>query len=379
MHQIFDSISFIHLPHKSKGGLPIIDNRNFFILNSIFPNVTKEEYNPFLLSKKHSFIKRLFFKISLFLGINIIHNNLIEDTQLYNSLKNKYVFFSHSFFGFIIQLIKKRNPEIKIISFFHNVEIDYQKQILQNKTSIYNIYRYFIVKNSEKRTVKYSDIIFVLNNRDASLIYKTYGRNDMVLLPTSLLDRFKPNLKKKINNNHVLKLLFIGTYFPSNEEGVLWFINNIIPNINVKFQIVGMGMDNLKNKYSFQSNIEITGEVDSKTLDSYLYNADLFVSTLFSGGGMKTKIAEAMMFGLPIIGTTETFQGYEFDHSLIGINSENPQNIISFINAIDKDRSILSVLSENSRRIYTENYSINSSINTLKNIVKTLESNSIKK
>ena len=187
----------------------------------------------------------------------------------------------------------------------------------------------------------------------------------MVLLPTSLLDRFKPNLKKKINNNHVLKLLFIGTYFPSNEEGVLWFINNIIPNINVKFQIVGMGMDNLKNKYSFQSNIEITGEVDSKTLDSYLYNADLFVSTLFSGGGMKTKIAEAMMFSLPIIGTNEAFQGYDFDHSMIGINSTDPNKIISFINNVDNNRQLLGTYSAKSRQLFLENYSINTSVEKL--------------
>lgn len=72
---------------------------------------------------------------------------------------------------------------------------------------------------------------------------------------------------------------------------------------------------------------------------------------------MKTKIAEAMMFALPIIGTEEAFQGYDINHSKIGLKSDNPSDIVSFINKLDSNRELLRLYSQNSRSIYLEKYS----------------------
>ena len=362
-----NKLLFFHLPHVQKGGLPIIDNRNLRVLKKIFNNVQSIAFNPFESLNKKNKIVRIIVRILLLFNINNIYSTKqINITCLKNNNSNSIYFFSHSLFGFLIEYIKKINPNTFIITFIHNVESDYKKQIFSNYRTIYNFIDWRIVFNAEKRIAKYSDIILALNERDSIIFKKSNNTNaNIITLPTTLDDRYNEKMKKPINTQNKLNLLFIGTYFHSNIEGIIWFIENIMPSVNVELHIVGMGMNKLSEKYCFSNNIHIIGEIDQKTLDSFYYNADIFVSTLFSGGGMKTKIAEAMMFSLPIIGTNEAFQGYDFDHSLIGINSTEPNKIISFINNVDNNRQLLGTYSAKSRQIFLENYSINTSVEKL--------------
>lgn len=39
--------------------------------------------------------------------------------------------------------------------------------------------------------------------------------------------------------------------------------------------------------------------------------AKVVIAPIFDGSGMKTKVAEALMYGKRVIGTTEAFSGYE--------------------------------------------------------------------
>lgn len=361
------NVFFIHLPHIQKGGLPIIDNRNKYVLQNLYENINEVIYNPFTVENNISYLQKCINKLKLIFSFDIYTKVFRKYNAIVTNNEKNIYFFSHSYYGSTIKRLKKENNNTIIISFFHNVELDYQKQILRNNLSIRNLYRYWIIRNAEKQTIKYSDKILVLNKRDANLLKTIYKHNNAIIFPTSLKDRYIYSTKQ-INENKPLKLLFVGTLFPANEEGIMWFINNIFPFVNVHLDVVGMGMDKLSNRNDIPKDINIIGEVDAKELDDYYYNADIFVSTLFSGGGMKTKIAEAMMFGLPIIGTKESFQGYEFDHSLIGINSDCSQDIISFINDINIHREKLTYYSQNARQLFVERYSYDSSVDVLKNI-----------
>lgn len=360
-----DEIIFVHFPHDFKGGLPIIDGRNRYILKEVSSGFTEIEFHPFSIGKEN-FIRGFLYKVLCFLGwkpYKELYKTPIVDR------KECLFFFSHSFFGVYIKKVKEKYPNIRIASFFHNIESDYQKQLLRRKFNLSALYYYILSLRSEKKTVKYSDIIFVLNQRDSNLLKHIYGYSKAILLPTTLMDRFQEVKKKAINTNNRLKILFVGTYFPSNIDGVKWLADKIAPYVNADFNIVGRGMDKLAPSFLSNSNIHITGEVNAETLDQFYYDTDIFISTLFSGGGMKTKIAEAMMFALPIIGTDEAFQGYDIDYSLIGLKSDNPETIISFINNIDTDRSLLEMYSQKSRDYFTQKYSYQSSFDIVNTVL----------
>ena len=99
------------------------------------------------------------------------------------------VFVSQSFYGRAVKFLKKKYPRILIMTFFHNIELDYALKYL--KTSGFRALPFLCaVKIWEKETCLYSDVIITLNNRDSMLLDKIYNRKSDLELPTSFDDKF---------------------------------------------------------------------------------------------------------------------------------------------------------------------------------------------
>ena len=63
----------------------------------------------------------------------------------------------------------------------------------------------------------------------------------------------------------------------------------------------------------------------------YFYNAELYIAPIFDGAGMKVKVAEAMSYALPVVGTSHAFEGYVIQH---GNNSYIADTIDAFEKSI---------------------------------------------
>ena len=63
----------------------------------------------------------------------------------------------------------------------------------------------------------------------------------------------------------------------------------------------------------------------------YFYNAELYITPSFGGAGMKVKVAEAMSYDLPVLGTSQAFEGYVIQH---GNNSYIADTIDAFEKSI---------------------------------------------
>ncbi len=364
----FPRIIFIHQPHIGKGGLQLIDKRNIYVLSQFTKELITVELSPYNPKATNNFCIKLYNRLRMFLTKNVDCKAILENLQ--TEKENSLIFISHSLFGFYASnLRKKYNVNSKIVVFFHNVERDYHRNNLRQVKSYSNLQSYLLACLSEREVVQNSDFIIALNERDKALLVERYGDLNIGLLPTSFESR---TIQRKFLKNERLKLLFVGTYFLSNKDGVEWLANNIAPYVNVDIYIVGSGMDKMKKQLSLFSNIHVFGEVSEAELEHYYLEADLFISTLFFGGGMKTKVAEAMMYGLPIIGTTETFQGYNFDISAIGLKSNSPQEIIDFIERVDNNRDLLEVYSKQAREIFVSDYSFDSSVMRMEAILESL-------
>lgn len=84
------------------------------------------------------------------------------------------------------------------------------------------------------------------------------------------------------------------------------FIHNVLPHTDMQLTVVGKGMKKLNI-----DNSKVTIYDGVKSIASFYIDADFVIAPIVSGGGMKVKIAEAMMYGKKIVGTPEAFQGYE--------------------------------------------------------------------
>jgi len=317
---------------------------NYFLGQVDYLNL-KEYYSNLNLKNK------IIGKCRLILGC--IHRICFRDEKkiLDLAVKHKYIFIEASIYGRLVKLIKKKFPQIQIITFFQNVEYEYAKYDFEHiKYGFLNklLHRYSIFRN-EQWTCRYSDVIIALNQRDANLIKHYYKRNVDAIIPISLPDKYIKHQAMNISDSPLG--LFLGSNFFANVHGILWFVKNVLPFVNIRLQIIGKNM----NKIDFPQSdkLEVLGYVDN--LEPYMQNADFMVFPIFEGSGMKVKTCEALMHGKNIIGTHEAFEGYDVNFEKVGACCETAEEFIEAINEFPKRFTYK--FNEYSRNVFLEKYS----------------------
>lgn len=264
------------------------------------------------------------------------------------------IFISYSLYGKLSNIIKGAYPKVRIISFFHNIESHYNSEECKIDKSIKRRVIAKVINKNESYVVQNSDIIITLNNRDARLLYDIYNKNSTLILPTSfedVYDEAEANTYTPLLNGKV-HLLFVGVNFFANTHGIKWFIDNVLANIpDAHLMIVGRDMDKV---FKNTDNITVYGYVDD--LAQLYYKADVVVLPIFYGGGMKTKTAEALMYGCPIVATDESLEGYDFNVELVGAKANTKEEMINGIKSIISDKEKLLQYRINARNIYCKMY-----------------------
>lgn len=357
------------------GGIPIVDERNLQALKEIYDDVYVVEFQvkPLTLSLKHLFIRLK----SLFWPVDEAYIDLIN---LIVKLQYVEVFFSSSKFGPEVKGIRKLFQELKIHVFFHNIEstmsIGRYKDARLFKDKVLECFSYIRNLIGEKYICQHATSLFVLNSRDRNVLNKLYRfRQDKVhLLPMSVKDNLLLKGIQPLSSRRFekpLKLLFVGTAFWGNIPGVKAFISLCMPALNemAELYVVGNGMEILAQELPSMRNVYYIGRVSDIELFNYYTHSDIFIAPITAGGGMKTKIAEAMMYGMPIIGTEEAFQGYDIPIDEIGYCSNDIGSYSSYINQIADNKVKLERMGKQSRVFYEQLYSLNSTINIFKSVL----------
>ncbi len=134
-----------------------------------------------------------------------------------------------------------------------------------------------------------------------------------VQLPMSNVQLPISNCQLNIDNSQTI--LHLGTMFwPPNVAGVLWFARDVLPLIwqqapEARFVVVGKNPPPDICSLASDPRIQVTGYVSDP--QPYLQAADVFVVPLHSGGGMRVKILDAWLWGLPIVSTPIGAEGIE--------------------------------------------------------------------
>lgn len=269
-----------------------------------------------------------------------------------------HLFISQSLMGRVAKFVKKNYSSVVVINFFHNIEVQYAHEYIKTR-GLKAIPFFLTVKYWEKIGCKYSDKFITLNERDSCLLKSIYGIESSMELPTTFDDKFDEDKANSIiQNRFPVDYLFVGVAFFANIQGIQWFIDNVMPHLNGHLHIVGKGMDKVSFK-NLTTNIHIYGFVDD--LDDFYYGARMVVSPIFVGGGMKTKTAEALMYGKSIVGTEEAFEGYRIDDRCM-YRCSTSEDFLRVISSL-QDRKSLNI---NSRDLYNKYYSTNVALGALK-------------
>lgn len=262
-----------------------------------------------------------------------------------------YVFIDRSVYGIIAKRLTETGYKGMTITFFHNVE----KLYFKAKISSWKPWRYLIMWCAERNdglSCKYSGKIIALNARDNQEIERRYHRSADELIPIVFKDKLALSDELHLTRRQPL-CLFLGAYFKANNDGLLWFIRNVYPHVNIKMMVVGKWMSRLKEGYNIPEEIEIYSDVPDLT--PFFSEADFMVFPIFSGSGMKVKTCESLMYGKNIIATQEAFEGYELDYEKVGGLCNNAQEFISRINYFSEHP--VPRFNQYARRMFLEKYS----------------------
>lgn len=268
------------------------------------------------------------------------------------AMKYDYVFIDRSVFGVIAKRLKRMNYPGRVISFFHNVEVDYFDAKLSQRNPFRGIMLRCVDAN-DRYACRYSDRIIALNPRDDGELMKRYGRRADVLIPVAFKDRV-PDLRNQDRMTSPRPLcLFLGAYFPPNNEGIVWFLKNVLPRVDIQMLVVGKGMARLVEEEPLMRGIEVVS--DAPDVKPYMEMADIMVLPIFKGSGMKVKTCESLMFGKNIIATDEALEGYDVDGTKIGGRCNTADEFVACIN--DFIANPRPRLNQYSRDTYLQKYS----------------------
>lgn len=310
-----------------------------------------DNYNELLIPNHSSVIKKTFNRcLGYASGMEGKHKE-----QIYQIIKEKnvnLVVFNTSFYGKVLKGIKKHFPNVIIITLFHNVEYMFMKTYLNRYKKPLTLFNLINVYINEKLSAYNSNILITFNKRDSIDLFKVYKKYADVVIPLCIEDKFSSRKITQFRDGDLLTGAFVGSSFFANLHGIKWFVKNVVPHIKSNIEIVGKGFEKYRDELEIPGKVKVIGTVND--VSEYYYKVDYIISPIFEGSGMKTKTAEAFMYGKTIFGSSEAFEGYNIDFDSVGGLCNTAEDYINKINnfKINKKR-----FNEYSRDYFINNHS----------------------
>ncbi|MEO8414079.1 MAG: glycosyltransferase family 4 protein [Ginsengibacter sp.] len=253
--------------------------------------------------------------------INIFYFRLLRKIIRQHNIS--HIILEHPYYGWLALLLKKY-CKVKLIVHSHNIESERFKTTGRWWWKI--LWRY------EKYIHSRADFTFCITEKDRQYFidqYKLTPQKTTVItfgiswnIAPSLSERLKAKselLKEySLEENTVLYLFNGALDYQPNLDAVKNIINNITPifdklSSNYKIIICGKNlpaeMDELK-AYA-NKNIIYAGYVEDITI--YFKGADVFINPVTDGGGIKTKLVEALGYNLNAVSTINGAIGVDED------------------------------------------------------------------
>lgn len=307
MKKVLAIAPYPYLPFFS-GGQKFIAQFFEYLGREIDLTVISVAENDFLLAKSYKAIPLLKKSFSRYIDRSLI-SKLVALTK-----KEEFdtLICEHPYFAWLAFAIRKQTG-VKVIIHTHNIE--YQRFRSTGR------WWWPVLKSYERNAFKKADSLFFISpeDRDFAINEWKIPKEKCIDLPFGIeINNYPADreaAKHAITGKHAIDinekiLLFNGllNYKPNLDalNVILTKINPLLlthTSFRYKIIICGKGlpdeMNSLKN-YA-DKNILFAGFVDS--IEPYIKAADIFLNPVQSGGGVKTKMVEAIAYGTTVVST----------------------------------------------------------------------------
>ncbi len=228
--------------------------------------------------------------------------------------KITHLILEHPYFGWLGVWLQKRIG-VKLVIRSHNIE---SLRFKSFGKSWWRILWYY-----EKWTHRKADLSFYITEEDRQYALLAFGlkqeKTQLLTygtgIPSSPPTEDRMAAKEYISSLHAgiqtgnILLLFNGSLnYTPNVNAIKFILEKLLPALKnqeqhtYKIIICGRGLsDNLSHKLQEESQIVLAGFVPA--IEPYLLGADIFVNPVEEGGGIKTKLVEAIAYGLTAVST----------------------------------------------------------------------------
>ena len=319
MKKVLEIVPYSYLPYFSGGQKSIGQFLDYFS-KEVDLTVIGTVNNDWSLAKNYKGISLLKAPFSRYYDLSLVG----KITSLVKENNYDTIIWEHPYYWWLAKKIRKRTG-IKTI--FHTHNIEHQRFRSNNR------WWWPILKIYEKKCFQGADTVFFISDDDRNFVLDNWkidpGKCFTIPFGVDIKNypENKAESKRKIAANHGIPdkekiFLFNGLLnYKPNLDAVTSIIHDINPpllNTTLQYKIIicGKGLPPELNELKdyADKNIIYAGFVDD--IEMYFKGADLFLNPILTGGGIKTKMVEAIAFGTTVISTKSGAMG--IDRSVCG-------------------------------------------------------------
>lgn len=225
------------------------------------------------------------------------------------------VFVDGSRYDFVLRRARKK--DLKVLVRVHHVEQDWARALLNTDRSLRARFTLAAVCRREKRAMDMAHRLIFTTREDLDRACSLYGeslREKSLVTPICLMG--PDDLEVHVNVPEKYLLATGSLDLGPNAEGIKWFIRQIWTPLrtqphmkDVALVVAGRRPD--EEMRQLCENAPDCWLVDSPPdMTPYFQHANLYVAPSLYGPGMKVKVAEALSYGLRVIGSPHALIGY---------------------------------------------------------------------
>ena len=289
--------------------------------------------------------RKILRKVQAIIGSDPYFTYLVDDwytetidkilLELSTEIKPDVVMVEYVFFSKALECFDKN--VLKIID-THDIFADRYKLYLKNKQKPPHWYSTTI--EEENKGLNRADIIIAIQQKEADILVKRLKNKNIVTV--GHLVTLHPAKPKKIAN----KILFVGSDNAVNVSGINYFINNVFSQLkskleNVQLILAGDICDRIEK---FDGCMKL-GRVEN--IEDAYDLADVVVSPILFGTGLKIKNIESLGYAKPLITTPAGAEGMEEGMGKAFLVANSPEEYVSQIVKILSNADLYENLSSN--------------------------------
>lgn len=275
-----------------------------------------------------------------------------------------------------LHYVLKRIGNTPLFVRVHNVEYDYSQNNYHHDRNLFNLVDACFSKPREQLIVDHANHLIALTEKDKNRLCQLYhiSSEKITVIPVCIPPKkiYLPSFDNPNQSPHPLRMLITGSlWYGSNFEGILWFIENVYSRLSIPKELCVAGSHPTPEFLDFVKKIPSITIVNTPVdMAPYFYDAELYIAPIFDGAGMKVKVAEAMSYALPVVGTSHAFEGYAIQHGNNSYIADTidafEKSILDYYNLDEKQRYDMRL---SSLQLFQSHYSLKRSADLFRKLI----------